>query len=207
MNAKEFEVVFYAQMSEWVSGGKVGPDPRGEWECRDPKEHIWDGEGVTTPYFATGLEYRWKQPKKRTVTIDGVELVAPEVDAPANGADYYVESWDGEVMQPVWSVDLTDRRMLANGKVFLTHKDCQAMAAFQRKQRLGQKSKPVVTDEMVIRFLSWSLPKDFAPDCGISFDGRKDENWCWNKTWPVGTNLLTADQAKAMLEHVIGGAS
>ena len=62
-----------------------------------------------------------------------------------------------------------------------------------------------VTDAMVDRFLAWPLPKDFAPDCGISFDGRKDDEWNKGKTWPVGTNLLTADQARAMLEYVLGG--
>ena len=60
-----------------------------------------------------------------------------------------------------------------------------------------------VTDEMVSRFLGWPLPKDFGPDCGISFDGRKDDEWNKNKTWPIGTNLFTADQARAMLEHVL----
>lgn len=58
--------------------------------------------------------------------------------------------------------------------------------------------------EMVNRFLGWPLPKTFGPDCGISFDGRKDDEWNKNKTWPVGTNLLTADEAKAMFEHCIG---
>lgn len=29
MNSQEFEIEFYAKMSEWVSGGKVGPDPWG----------------------------------------------------------------------------------------------------------------------------------------------------------------------------------
>jgi hypothetical protein len=62
-----------------------------------------------------------------------------------------------------------------------------------------------VTDEMVSRFLGWQLPKDFSPDCGISFDGRKDDEWNKNKTWPIGTNLLTADQAREMLEHVFEG--
>lgn len=57
--------------------------------------------------------------------------------------------------------------------------------------------------EMVNRFLGWPLPKDFYPDCGISFDGRKDDEWNKNKTWPIGTNLLTADQAKAMFEHCL----
>jgi hypothetical protein len=56
--------------------------------------------------------------------------------------------------------------------------------------------------KMVDRFLCWKLPKDFAPDCGISFDGRNDDEWNKNKTWPVGTNILTADQARQMFEHV-----
>lgn len=54
---------------------------------------------------------------------------------------------------------------------------------------------------MVNRFLGWPLPKTFGPDCGISFDGRKDDEFNKNKTWPVGTNLFTADEAKAMFEH------
>lgn len=81
----------------------------------------------------------------------------------------------------------------------------------QFKQQLArlfadlQKATPakVVTDEMVTRFLGWGLPKDFYPDCGISFDGRKDDEWNKTKTWPIGTNLLTADQARQMLEHVL----
>ena len=62
-----------------------------------------------------------------------------------------------------------------------------------------------VTDEMVNRFLWWKLPRDFAPDCGISFDGRKPDQWNPSREWPVGTNLFTAVQARAMLEHVLGG--
>ena len=54
------------------------------------------------------------------------------------------------------------------------------------------------SNDMVGRFLAWKLPKDFAPDGGISF---KESAW-----WPSGTNLLHAGQAKEMLEHAIGGA-
>lgn len=61
-----------------------------------------------------------------------------------------------------------------------------------------------VTDEMVTRFLGWKLPQDFAPDCGISFDGRKPDQYNPSREWPVGTNLLTATQARAMLEYVLG---
>ena len=55
----------------------------------------------------------------------------------------------------------------------------------------------------VDRFLGWPLPKTFSPDCGISFDCRKDDEWNKNKTWPVGTNLLNAEEARAMFEHAL----
>lgn len=58
-------------------------------------------------------------------------------------------------------------------------------------------------DKAVNRFLAWPLPKGFAPDCGISFDGRKDDEWNKGKSWPIGTNLFTADQAKAMFLHCV----
>lgn len=61
--------------------------------------------------------------------------------------------------------------------------------------------QPVVTDEMVTRFLGWHLPQDFAPDAGISFNPSPDPH-----SWPVGTNLLTDPQARAMLEYVLQGA-
>ena len=51
---------------------------------------------------------------------------------------------------------------------------------------------------MVDRFLGWKLPKDFAPDAGISFEE--------GALWPSGTNLLHAGQAKEMLEYVVGCA-
>lgn len=62
-----------------------------------------------------------------------------------------------------------------------------------------------VTDEMVGRFLGWKLPEDFSPDCGISFNRESDYEHPVlgrNKYEPIGTNLLHAGQAKAMLEHV-----
>lgn len=58
-----------------------------------------------------------------------------------------------------------------------------------------------VTDEMVTRFLGWRLPDDFDPDCGITFKKLNHPT-----SWPIGTNLLNATQARAMLEHVLGVA-
>lgn len=60
--------------------------------------------------------------------------------------------------------------------------------------------------KIVDRFLSWPLPKSFSPDCGISFDGRKDDEWNKNKTWPIGTNLFTAEEARQMFEYALAAA-
>ena len=54
--------------------------------------------------------------------------------------------------------------------------------------------------KMVDRFLAWPLPKDFGPDCYITFDRAAAET---NNCWPIGTNLFTADQARQMIEHLI----
>lgn len=70
---------------------------------------------------------------------------------------------------------------------------------------MTEKRPPHVTDEMVSRFLSWKLPKDFHPDGGMVFIPTKGRGHD-SPHWPVGTNLLTAQQAREMLEHVFGGA-
>lgn len=58
-------------------------------------------------------------------------------------------------------------------------------------------AQPVVTEEMVGRFLGWKLPKDFYPDCGISFKESEVNGW------PSGTNLFHAGQVKEMLRYVL----
>lgn len=69
------------------------------------------------------------------------------------------------------------------------------MPAFDKKQM----------DAMVNRFLGWKLPADFNPDCGITFKRTHSDTAPWGpqKNEPVGTNLLNAEQARAMLEHVL----
>jgi hypothetical protein len=64
-----------------------------------------------------------------------------------------------------------------------------------------QGRQPDIT-EMVSRFLAWPLPKTFAPDCGISFKPLGHPN-----SWPVGTHLLTADEAMAMFQHCLQPAT
>lgn len=61
-------------------------------------------------------------------------------------------------------------------------------------------NKPLL-DVMVNRFLGWKLPANFSPDCFVRFDRDAAS---FNKSWPIGTNILDAEQARAMLRHVLG---
>lgn len=61
-------------------------------------------------------------------------------------------------------------------------------------------------DKMVDRFLCWKLPKDFCPDAGISFKPTKPDGYDLPGWWPVGTNLLTAEQAREMIKHLLAEA-
>lgn len=69
-----------------------------------------------------------------------------------------------------------------------------------------------MTDEqikyMANRFLAWRLPKPFNPDNRISFDPPTPINAGTpyeNDLWPVGTNLFNAEQAEAMIRHLVEG--
>jgi hypothetical protein len=69
-----------------------------------------------------------------------------------------------------------------------------------------QQAIPAIdVNKMVDRFLGWKLPSDFSPDAGINFN--KLPHLHDSHEWPIGTNLLTAPQAKAMFEYVLSGAT
>ena len=54
---------------------------------------------------------------------------------------------------------------------------------------------------MVNKFLGMTLPHDFSPDGGVSFNLAPDQ------PWPTGTNLLTAKQARATFEYLLADVS
>lgn len=60
---------------------------------------------------------------------------------------------------------------------------------------------------MVDRFLQWRLPENFSPDAGISFKKTFNENSQFGpmEHKPIGTNLLDAIQATAMVRNMIEG--
>jgi hypothetical protein len=147
MNAKEFEIAFYEAMYKWAAGGKVDPDPRGEWEYSYPSTGWRSYPEPEMPDYDVAVTYRWKPAKKRMTRLHfaagtSVELVAPEVDAPAIGTPCYTECSSGSSDCWIWDDDTFDREALKNAKVFLTSEDAQAMADAQRKQRLGTPKEP-----------------------------------------------------------------
>lgn len=61
---------------------------------------------------------------------------------------------------------------------------------------------------MVDRFLAWCLPESFNPDGGIKFEPIANKGSAHEyRHRPVGTNLLDATQAEAMIRHLIDGIS
>jgi len=65
---------------------------------------------------------------------------------------------------------------------------------------------PEQIKHMVERFLRWRLPDDFCPDGGVSFARTFNEHTAHPMKYePVGTNLLSATQAEAMVRHMLEG--
>ena len=65
-------------------------------------------------------------------------------------------------------------------------------------EKVFQRLEGDALENAVTRFLGWRLPNDFEPDGGVSFVYRGGIS-----SWPCGTNLLTAAQAREMLRFVL----
>ena len=138
----EFEIEFARADYEWKLGGKVGVDPRTQWEseCHGG----WTRpDGAVTPTFSPDFSYRWKPIPKRMVRIGyfgerglvSEELVAPEVEAPKDGTTYF--RFFEPAYAQTWSSDSRDAVRLASGEVFLTREDATAMAEWLAVCRKG----------------------------------------------------------------------
>lgn len=85
----------------------------------------------------------------------------------------------------------------------------------QQQETLTPKPKRPMTDEqikhMVNRFLGWRLPENFRPDAGISFNPEYNSDFNRlhglppSRHQPIGTNLLDAEQAEAMIRYLVEG--
>jgi hypothetical protein len=121
------------------------------------------------------------------------ESVSPTIDTPAAAA---------------WKAMGDENYLFGGGPLEDAHPDDQAAAGRIAAAVLAAKPQCHDIDAMVNRFLAWKLPKDFHPDAGISFTPYTSAAYPEHTElyWPVGTNLLTAVQAKAMFEHCLAAA-
>lgn len=62
-----------------------------------------------------------------------------------------------------------------------------------------------MVERMVSAFLVWRLPRDFAPDAGISFTPPADG--AAEHFWPTGTNLFTGPQAAEMVKTILNACA
>ena len=141
----EFEIEFARAWLKYVEAGKVGVDPRTQWEHKSGGVPRWADHPIAQhPGFAEGVLYRWKPQPKRMVTISyktdkmalpvARELVAPEVEAPKEDTKYWVLNITGYNQ---WTGSNLDRARLARGDVFPTLEDRDAMADWLATCRKG----------------------------------------------------------------------
>lgn len=75
--------------------------------------------------------------------------------------------------------------------------------------QIGAAGGPMTDEQikhMTEQFLRWKLPESFNPDGGITFDREyQGVGGTRYKREPVGTNLLDATQARAMVLHMLDG--
>lgn len=84
----------YAQVLRWIADGEQIQwwDGKGEWLD-------WSGKPILQEINAGMFEpsrYRIAPPKDRTIMVNGFEVLAGEVEAPARGARWYHAAVDSE---------------------------------------------------------------------------------------------------------------
>lgn len=77
------------------------------------------------------------QIKKPTITINGIELVAPEREPLQDGDRYYRLAFN-EINSIIWDGGNIDNGYMEKGQIFLTKKDAEAMRDALKKLLTGQ---------------------------------------------------------------------
>jgi hypothetical protein len=132
-----FEGEWHREMLKWIDGRLVGYGPT--WQFKHEEDANWSSICRHAPHSRDKvIEYRWAPKPKRTVTINGKTLVAPEVVAPADGTRVYLIDNLGGTGSAPWTNSSLDIEWLKANIVFLTREDAQAMADWLVKCRRGE---------------------------------------------------------------------
>lgn len=103
-----------------LQGQKVQIKKFAEWKTFD--QWLFDSRGISifdcmSDGFANACQFRLAP---RTILVNGVEVPAPEKEAPADGAEYFVPYLDiGAYEELYWKQDELDARLLNRGLVYL----------------------------------------------------------------------------------------
>jgi hypothetical protein len=89
---------------------------------------------------------------------------------------------------------LFPRSIERNGGSYILMQAQQAWTAWQARAALDEAASQDI-DTLVNRFLAWPLPRSVCSDACVSMPDYPHR---------CGTNLLTADEAKAMFQHCLG---
>lgn len=118
--------------------------------------------------------------------------------------------------ETTWPLKDKEYSLLEAAKAVLAHVEdeslprmpdsqCTLCFTYRKMLREAIEREETAVQRMTQRFLSWRLPDDFKPDCGIQFDAesaRKIDPR--NQRFePTGTNLFDAKQTEAMVRHMI----
>lgn len=164
--------------------------------------HKIGGEDVRIMIEArTGPWFVWGQDR---ASLPAPQQPTPEPDEEDQWRDVALR-FDKHRMQALWHLQAMLQDPVKHADVvrqFL--KDPTHPAAATPPQQAA--GVPVIDIKAAAqKLMGWPLPKDFSPDCGISFDGRGPDARGYDKGWPTGTNLLTVQQAEQMLAYALEG--
>lgn len=123
-----------------------------------------------------------------------IEMTPQELAIIAAGQDRQQAAYAAIAIEIVRAREQVDHERAVSARA---QQVAQAQAVeLQRLRGELAKAAPDV-GKMVDRFLGWKLPDDFRPDAGIFFDPTVRPDW------PTGTNLMDANQARQMIEHML----
>ena len=118
------------------------------------------------------------------------------------------DEWRADVAKKLSGLQRSMDSLKGRGDYYMAHEHIvsvlQSCIAAIDGARVSEKDAPAVTTEMVDRFLSWPLPESVCSDGCVT-----ERDYCTKRGYPrgarSGTSLLTADEARQMLEHVLRG--
>lgn len=162
---------------------------------RDRASQLVTRDRIRAIFLAAGFTVKEGQTDLKPYVYEAAEALLREASQPTQAEAPSDPLWpvDGlypDMQPPATSRDrwMYDQGRLAERRIAATHPAPE------------QVSREALAKAMADKLMGWKLPESFSPDCFITFD-RERATRCGS--WPVGTNLLTHQQAVDMLLAIL----